>query len=141
MSPITPGDDLQPLALQVEVVVGERLDVAGRPADVVRADGVLPDLQLAEELRVHQLRFRGDGHDPRLGEGLSDDAGAKVVVGMGVGQVDGRELLAGLDDLGDEFVSGGERPLRVDKDRVGLAHDDDGCDLECLLVTEVHLGG
>ena len=77
---------------------------------------------------------------PGIGERLGDDAGAEIVVGMGVGEVDGLELLARLDDLRDDPVGAGQRPLRVDENSVGLAGDDDRRDLERLLVAEDDFG-
>ena len=140
MSPMTLEMISRRWPFELEVVLGERLDMGALAAHVVGADRALPDLDLAEELLVDDVGLRRDRHHPGLGERLGDGAGAEVVIGMGVGEIDRREVLARLQDLGDDPVGARQRPLRVDEHRVGLARDDDRSDLERFLVAEEDLG-
>ena len=109
-------------------------------AAVVSPDRGLPDLDLAEELLVDDVGLRRDRYHFRLGERLGYGAGAEVVVGMGVSQIDRRQVLARCQYFRYHLVGARERPLRVDQNRVCLARDDDRSDFKRFFIAVEDFG-
>ena len=117
-------------ALEVEHVALEG-DVAGQLGQVdqsggaVDADG-LPGLELALVGGLDVLDHQWGGDDLGVGEGVGDDLGAPVEVGVGVADEDLGQGLAGVEDLGDQAVAVGAGEAGVDQERLLLAGDQGG---------------
>jgi hypothetical protein len=90
----------------------------------VGSDDAFPVLDFAEELLVHNIGLRRDRHYAGFGKSLSNHAGAKIVIRVGVRQVNCREVFAGFQDLRDDSMRIGQGPLCVDENGVFLSHYD-----------------
>jgi hypothetical protein len=117
-------------ALELEAVAFEG-DVAGERGEVdqagrqVRAEGG-PCLELALVGVLDVLDDVRGGDERRVGEGVGDDLGAEVEVRVAVADEDGRQPLAGVQDLGDQAVAVGAGESGVDEQRLVCAGDEGG---------------
>lgn len=130
------------LAIQPKKTIRIRRRLARQRRHHVRADNRRPVDYFLVILAINRCAYIGRGVEHSGWVGVQDGIGAKVVVGMVVGDEDGDELVVG-GNFGDPLHDGlgvGYEEGRVDEDGVGGAGDE-GCDAgEALFTGLVDMG-
>src|SRR6185437_3806581 len=114
--------ELEPVAFQGQA--GQR-DEVDEPGGQVGAQS-LPCLELALVGVLDVLDDLRGGGEGRGGEGVGEDLGAEVEVGVAVADENGGQRLAGVQDRGGQPVPVGAGEAGVDQQRLALAGDQGG---------------
>ena len=96
---------LDPFSFKLDVVLAESLDIDGLSAHIHSPYNCFPVFKLAEELVIDGACDGSKGGDPSRWESLGDDAQTEIMIGMSMGHVNGREVLARLHYFRDDPVA------------------------------------